>query len=43
MNDGSYLAGSLSEVINPTNLEKSLGHPISTAQTVEGQVVYVPA
>lgn len=43
MNDGSYLAGSLSEVINPVNLEKSLGHPIATAQTVEGQVVYVPA
>ncbi len=43
MNDGSYLTGSLSEVINPINLEKSLGHPIATAQTVEGQVVYVPA
>lgn len=43
MNDGTYLAGSLSEVINPVNLEKSLGHPIATAQTVEGQVVYVPA
>jgi iron complex transport system ATP-binding protein len=43
MNDGSYLAGSLSEVINPVNLEKSLGHPIATAQTVEGQVIYVPA
>ena len=43
MNDGTYLAGSLSEVINPVNLEKSLGHPIATAQTAEGQVVYVPA
>lgn len=43
MNDGSYLTGPLSEVTNPINLEKSLGHPIATAQTVEGQVVYVPA
>jgi len=43
MNDGSYLAGSLSEVINPINLERSLGHPISTAQTAAGQTIYVPA
>ncbi len=43
INDGTYLAGSLSEVINPINLEKSLGHPIATAQTAEGQLVYVPA
>jgi iron complex transport system ATP-binding protein len=43
MSDGSYLAGSLSEVINPINLEKSLGHPISTAQTAAGQTIYVPA
>jgi iron complex transport system ATP-binding protein len=43
MNDGVYLAGSLSEVINPVNLEKSLGHPISTAQTATGQTIYVPA
>jgi iron complex transport system ATP-binding protein len=43
MNDGSYLAGSLSEVINPINLEKSLGHPIATAQTDSGQTIYVPA
>jgi iron complex transport system ATP-binding protein len=43
MNNGSYLAGSLSEVINPINLEKSLGHPISTAQTAVGQTIYVPA
>ena len=43
MNDGSYLTGSLSEVINPINLEKSLGHPISTAQTTAGQTIYVPA
>jgi iron complex transport system ATP-binding protein len=42
MNDGSYLAGSLSEVINPINLERSLGHPISTAQTATGQTIYVP-
>jgi iron complex transport system ATP-binding protein len=43
MNDGSYLAGSLSEVINPINLERSLGHPIATAQTAAGQTIYVPA
>ena len=43
MNDGSYLAGSLSEVINPTNLERALGHPISTAQTAVGQTIYIPA
>jgi iron complex transport system ATP-binding protein len=43
MSDGSYLAGSLSEVINPINLEKSLGHPISTARTAAGQTIYVPA
>ena len=43
MDDGSYLAGALSEVINPINLEKSLGHPISTAQTAAGQTIYVPA
>ncbi len=43
MSDGSYLAGSLSEVINPINLERSLGHPISTAQTAAGQTIYVPA
>lgn len=43
MSDGSYLAGSLSDVINPINLEKSLGHPISTAQTAAGQTIYVPA
>jgi iron complex transport system ATP-binding protein len=43
MNNGSYLAGSLSEVINPINLEKSLGHPISTAQTAVGQTIYIPA
>jgi iron complex transport system ATP-binding protein len=43
MHDGSYLAGSLSEVINPINLEKSLGHPISTAQTDSGETIYVPA
>jgi iron complex transport system ATP-binding protein len=43
MNDGSYLAGSLSEVINPINLERSLGHPIATAQTAAGKTIYVPA
>jgi iron complex transport system ATP-binding protein len=43
MDDGSYLAGSLPEVINPINLEKSLGHPISIAQTAAGQTIYVPA
>jgi iron complex transport system ATP-binding protein len=43
MDDGSYLAGSLPEVVNPINLEKSLGHPISTAQTAAGQTIYVPA
>ena len=43
MKDGTYLTGSLSEVINPINLEKSLGHPISIAQTSTGQTIYVPA
>jgi iron complex transport system ATP-binding protein len=41
--DGSYLAGSVVEVINPTNLEKSLGHPIVEAATTTGQIIYVPA
>jgi iron complex transport system ATP-binding protein len=40
--DGSYLAGPVSEVINPTNLEKSLGHPIAEATTATGQIIYVP-
>jgi iron complex transport system ATP-binding protein len=43
MDDGSYMAGAVSEVINPTNLEKSLGHPITEAKTATGQVVYIPA
>lgn len=41
--DGSYLAGSVVEVVNPTNLEKSLGHPIAEAATATGQIIYVPA
>mgnify|MGYP000535331571 FL=1 len=41
--DGSYLAGPVSETINPTNLEKSLGHPIAEAATATGQIIYVPA
>ena len=43
IDDGSYLAGSVAEVINPTNLEKSLGHPIAGATTATGQIIYVPA
>ena len=43
IDDGSYLAGSVAEVINPTNLEKSLGHPIAEATTATGQIIYVPA
>jgi iron complex transport system ATP-binding protein len=41
--DGSYLAGSVVEVVNSTNLEKSLGHPIAEAATATGQIIYVPA
>jgi len=43
IDDGSYLAGSVAAVINPTNLEKSLGHPIVEATTATGQITYVPA
>ena len=43
IDDGSYLAGSVAEVVNPTNLEKSLGHPIAEATTATGQINYVPA
>ena len=43
IDDGSYLAGSVAEVINPTNLEKSVGHPITEATTATGQIIYVPA
>ena len=43
IDDGSYLAGSVAEVVNPTNLEKSLGHPITEATTATGQIIYVPA
>ncbi len=43
IDDGSYLAGSVAEVINPTNLAKSLGHPIAEATTATGQIIYVPA
>ena len=43
IDDGSYLAGSVTEVVNPTNLEKSLGHPIAEATTPTGQIIYVPA
>ena len=43
IDDGSYLAGSVAEVVNPTNLEKSLGHPIAEATTATGQIIYVPA
>lgn len=43
LEDGRYIAGPISEVANPTNLEKSLGHPIIEAQTSSGQVVFIPA
>ena len=43
IDDGSYLAGSVAEVVNPTNLEKSLGHPIAEATTATRQIIYVPA
>ena len=41
--DGAYLAGRLDDVVNPINLEKSLGHPILEAFTDSGVRVYVPA
>lgn len=43
MEDGSYLAGPIAEVVNSTNLEKSLGHPIAEATTALGQTIYIPA
>ncbi len=43
MEDGSYLAGDLSDVINPANLQKSLGHPIEQAQSSSGKTIYIPA
>jgi len=42
MCDGSYLAGPLSEVVNPINLEQSLGHPIEQAHSKSGQTIYIP-
>lgn len=41
--DGSYIAGSVAEVVNPVNLQKSLGHPITEATTTSGQTIYIPA
>lgn len=41
--DGSYLAGSVADVVNPANLQKSLGHPITEATTASGQTIYIPA
>lgn len=39
--DGSYLSGTVEDIINPSNLEKSLGHPIAEARTSNGQIIYV--
>jgi iron complex transport system ATP-binding protein len=43
LEDGSYLSGTVEEIINPNNLEKSLGHPIVEARTSNGQIIYVAA
>jgi iron complex transport system ATP-binding protein len=43
LEDGSYLSGTVEEIINPSNLEKSLGHPIVEARTSNGQIIYVAA
>ena len=43
MPEGNYLAGAISDVVNPVNLEKSLGHPIEPAQSASGQMIYIPA
>lgn len=40
---GSYLSGTVEEIINPNNLKKSLGHPIVEARTSNGQIIYVAA
>jgi len=40
---GGYLIGPVDEVVNPTNLEKSLGHPILEATTASGVKVFIPA
>ena len=41
--DGSYLVGTVADVVNPANLQKSLGHPITVATTASGQTIYIPA
>jgi iron complex transport system ATP-binding protein len=43
LEDSSYLSGTISEIVNPSNLEKSLGHPIVEATTSTGQIIYVAA
>jgi iron complex transport system ATP-binding protein len=43
LEDGSYLSGRVEGIINPSNLEKSLGHPIVEARTSNGQMIYVAA
>lgn len=40
---GGYLVGTVNEVVNPTNLQQALGHPILEAITDNGLRVYVPA
>ncbi|MEO0048578.1 MAG: hypothetical protein RLZZ410_1537 [Pseudomonadota bacterium] len=43
LEDSSYLSGTIAEIVNPSNLEKSLGHPIVEATTSTGQIIYVAA
>lgn len=43
LDDASYLSGTVAEIVNPGNLEKSLGHPIVEARTSAGQIIYVAA
>jgi iron complex transport system ATP-binding protein len=43
LEDGSHISGPVAEVVNPDNLEKSLGHPIVEARTSKNQIIYVAA
>jgi iron complex transport system ATP-binding protein len=43
LDDAFYLSGTVAEIVNPANLEKSLGHPIVEARTSTGQIIYVAA
>ena len=41
--EGSYIAGTVEDVVNPFNLEKALGHPVQCVVTAEGRRVFIPA